>query len=259
MHRRYRSGDGAARRRAYQVKPIAPDTLAAMRAWVVAVAVLVLVAGCSKGVSSRPETSSRTSSPTARSSSTTPTTSTTAPQKPPAAGAPMADVIAWVQAGAAADPNAFHSATREGQVTQLQNADVAFTTPSGKTSCMTDSMFGNGDLACLVLNPVNPPPEPPDTYGQWTPGWSEFDGTTLTLGGVHGDPGRFIYGDGAVLPYGQSLKFGDYQCRSDQAGVFCVNYAHQSAARINDAGVQAFGCLQPVTPPPSDVGLKFSC
>jgi hypothetical protein len=239
--------------------PVVTDTLAAMRAWAVTVAVLVLVAGCSNDVGGKPSTSPSPTPTTRPSTSAAPTTSKAPPQAPPAAGAQIGDVIAWIQAGNPADPNAFHSATRDGQVTQLQNDDVAFTTPSGKTGCMTDSMFGNGDLACLVLHPVNPPPEPPNTYGQWTPGWSEFDGTTLTLGGVHGDPGRFIYGDGAVLPYGTSLKFGDYQCRSDQAGVFCVNYAHQSGARINDAGVQAFGCLRPVSPPPPDIGLKFSC
>ena len=57
----------------------------------------------------------------------------------------------------------------------------------------------------------------------------------------------FAAGIGPELPYGQSLAFGDYRCRGDQAGLFCVNYAHQSAARFSDAGVQPFGCLQPVT------------
>ncbi|MBV8929330.1 MAG: hypothetical protein JO152_09420 [Mycobacteriaceae bacterium] len=229
-----------------------------MRFWAAAAAALLLVAGCSQHVGGRPQAARGTSitTPTSSAGATTPT-KTSVPQAPPAAGAAIADVIAWIAAGQPADPGTFHSATRDGEVTQLQNDDVAFTTPSGKSSCMTDSMFSTGDLACLVKL-TNPPPKPTGTEGHWAGGWIEFDGTTLTVGGLHGDPGRFVYGDGAQLPYGASLKFGDYQCRSDQTGLFCVNYAHRSAARISDAGVEPFGCLQPVPPPP-DIGMKFSC
>jgi hypothetical protein len=60
------------------------------------------------------------------------------------------------------------------------------------------------------------------------------------------------------LPYGQSLAFGDYRCRSDQAGLVCVNYAFRSAVRLSDAGVQPFGCLKPSAPMPQ-VGEVFSC
>jgi hypothetical protein len=80
----------------------------------------------------------------------------------------------------------------------------------------------------------------------------------VQVGSVHGDPGRFDAGTGPELPYGQSLAFGDYRCRSDQAGLVCVNYAHQSAVQLSDAGVQTFGCLQPATAPPQ-IGEKFSC
>jgi hypothetical protein len=239
-----------------------PDNLTAMRAGALLVAALLLVAGCSETVGSRPSGSSGTTAPPASSSSSAaparPTTSKGAqPPNAPAAGAPISDVIAWVEAGEPADPRDYHSATREGSVTKLQDSDVAFTTPTGKTSCMTDSMFSTGDLACLVKL-VNPPPRPNDVEGQWVGDWVEYDGPTLTVGSVHGDPGRFIYGDGAQLPLGKALKFADYQCRADQTGLFCVNYAHQSAARISDAGVEPFGCLQKV-PPPTDIGAKFSC
>ena len=80
----------------------------------------------------------------------------------PAPGAPIADVIRWIEAGAPADPGAFHSATRDGTTTQLGD-DIAFTTPSGKTNCMTDSRF-SGALACLV-DLANPPPSRPTSTG----------------------------------------------------------------------------------------------
>jgi hypothetical protein len=225
-----------------------------MRATALAVAVLLLVAACSKNVGGQSQPRSSTPSAPPHTSSAAPSTSQPPPQPGlPAPTAPISEVTAWIQAGEPADAAGFHSATRDGDVTQLQDGDVAFTSPSGKTRCM----FVTGDLACLVKL-VNPPPQPADVYGQWLPGWIEFDGTTLTVGSVHGDPGRFIYGDGAQLPYGEALKFGDYQCRSDQTGVFCVNYAHLSAVRISDTGVQQFGCLQPVPAPP-DIGVKFSC
>jgi hypothetical protein len=104
---------------------------------------------------------------------------------------------------------------------------------------MTDSKYSAGALACLV-DLKNPPPRPEDAYGEWKGGWIDYDGTSVRVGSVHGDPGRFSAGSGPELPFGQSLAFGDFRCRSDQAGLFCVNYAHQSAAQFSDAGVQPF-------------------
>jgi hypothetical protein len=122
---------------------------------------------------------------------------------------------------------------------------------------MTDSKYRGGTLACLVKL-IDPPPRPADAATEWIGGWVDFDGASITVGGLHGDPGRFTAGDGPPLPSGGALKFGDYQCRADQAGLYCVNYAHQSAARFSEAGIVAFGCAKQVTPP-SDVGEKFVC
>jgi hypothetical protein len=135
--------------------------------------------------------------------------------------------------------------------------DVAFTTPSGKSNCMTDSKNFGGALACLVDLTI-PPLQPSDVYGQWKGNWVDFGGPSIEIGSAHGDPGRFVNGTGPELPYGDALAFGDYRCRSDPAGLYCVNYAHQSAARFSDAGVVPFGCLQKVTPP-ADIGEKYSC
>ena len=168
----------------------------------------------------------------------------------------MSAVIAWVEAGTPAEASAYHSATRDGAATDL-GEDVAFVTPSGKTNCMTDSKYSDGALACLV-DFKDPPPRPDDAYGEWKGGWIDYDGLSVRVGSVHGDPGRFAMGSGPELPYGQSLAFGDYRCRSAQAGLMCVNYAHQSAAQFSDAGVQTFGCLQPATAPPQ-IGEMFSC
>jgi hypothetical protein len=219
----------------------------------------VLVAGCSHSVGGDAErtTPSLTvppSSTRAAPSTTSPTTTTLA--KPPGQGAPIGDVVAWVEAGKAADPGSYHSATRGGDTTQL-GEDVAFVTPSGKANCMTDSKYSAGALACLV-DLTNPPPRPDDAYGEWKGGWIDYDGKLIMVGRVKSDPERFAAGSGPELPYGQSLAFGDYRCRSDQAGLVCVNYAFQSAARFSDAGVQPFGCLKPSAPMPQ-VGEVFSC
>ena len=178
------------------------------------------------------------------------------PARPPGKGAPIGEVIAWVEAGAPADPGRYHSATRDGVTTDL-GADIAFVTPSGKANCMTDSKYSAGALACLV-DLTNPPPRPEDAYGEWKGGWIDYDGKLIMVGRVKGDPGRFSAGSGPELPYGQSLAFGDYRCRSDQTGLVCVNYAVQSAARFSDAGVQPFGCLKPSAPMPQ-VGEVFGC
>jgi hypothetical protein len=122
---------------------------------------------------------------------------------------------------------------------------------------MTDSKNSGGSLACLVKL-TNPPPQPADVYGQWKGNWIDYDGKSLRIGSVHGDPGRFAAGNGPELPYGQALAFGDYRCRSDPAGLFCVNYAHQSAARFSDSGVEPFGCLKAMAPDPQ-IGEMFGC
>jgi hypothetical protein len=223
------------------------------------VAASVLVAGCSHSVGGDGDrTSPSLTVPPSTTRAAPPTTSptSTTPARPPGEGAPIADVIAWVEAGAPADPGSYHSATRGGETTEL-GEDVAFVTPSGKANCMTDSKYSVGALACLV-DLKNPPPPPEDAYGEWKGGWIDYDGTSVQVGSAHGDPGRFTAGSGPELPYGKSLAFGDFRCRSDQAGLYCVNYAHQSAARFSDAGVAPFGCLRPEAPYPQ-IGQMFVC
>ena len=113
----------------------------------------------------------------------------------------MADVIAWIEAGDTVDAAEYHVATRDGTTTDL-GEDIAFITPSGKTNCMTDSRDSDGALACLV-DLADPPPRPEDAYGEWKGGWVDFDGTSVAVGSVHGDPGRFTAGTGPELPYGR--------------------------------------------------------
>jgi hypothetical protein len=227
-----------------------------MRIAAVLLAVSLLAAGCAHTISDRSQQTS------ARSPSTTVTAAAPSAAKPPAPssapgpGAPISDVIAWIEAAAPADAARYHSATRDGATTELGD-DIAFSAAGGKVTCMTDSKHTGGTLSCLV-DLSNPPTRPPTAYGAWQGGWVDFDGPSLQVGSVHGDPGPFISGDGPELPAGHSLSFGDFRCRADQADVFCVNYAHRSAVRLAAAGVEPFGCLQPV-PPPDGVGEKFSC
>ncbi len=244
--------------RASPVSGRRPASLADMRIAVL-IAASVLVGGCSQGVGGDAQQTEPSLSAPTRTTISTPRTTTptsTTPAKPPEPGADIAGVIAFIESGQTADVGQFHSATRDGTTAQLGD-DVAFTTPSGTSNCMTDSKNFGGALACLVDLTI-PPLQPPDVYGQWKGNWVDFAGPSIEIGSAHGDPGRFVNGTGPELPYGQSLAFGDYRCRSDPAGLYCVNYAHQSAARFTDAGIVPFGCLQKVTPPP-DIGEKYSC
>ena len=157
------------------------------------------------------------------------------------------------------------SSRRSGPLSQPRRATASprrsvTTSPSprrrGKVACMTDSKHTGGALACLV-DLTNPPPRPETAYGEWKGGWVDFDGTNLQVGSARGDPGPFVNGNGPELANGDSLSFGDYRCRADQAGLFCVNYAHQSAVRFSTAGIEPFGCLRSV-PPPDGVGTAFA-
>lgn len=212
----------------------------------------VLVAGCSHTVGgqsqqTRPATSAApgpaASKPPARSAA-------------PVAGTPIAEVIAWIEAGRPAGTASYHNAIRDGATTPLGD-DLAFTAAGGKVSCMTDAKHAGGAVVCLV-GLDNPPPAPPTAYGDWQGGWVTFDGMNLQVGASRADPGQFLNGNGPELANGDSLSFGDYRCRADQSGLYCVNYAHQSAARLSPAGIEPFGCLRPA-PAPDGVGATFSC
>lgn len=224
------------------------------------VAFTLLVAGCSHsggGNSGQPPTTTQPSGGASATTTAGPSGSKPpAPSVAPAAGAAVSDVIAWIEAGHPADPARYHSATRDGATTPL-GGDIAMTATAGAVSCMTDAKRTAGALACLV-NLTSPPPRPDTAYGEWKGGWVDFDGTNLQVGSARADPGPFINGNGPELANGDSLSFGDYRCRADPAGLFCVNYAHQSAVRFAAAGIQPFGCLKSV-PPPDGVGTAFSC
>ena len=221
----------------------------------VLLAVPLLVAACSTASNShsgQTSTTSGTTSATTVSSSSKPPAASAAPS----AGAAISDVIAWIEAAHPADPGRYHTATRDGATASLGN-DIAFSAQASKVACMTDSKHTADALACLVAL-TNPPPRPETAYGEWKGGWVDFDGTHLQVGSARGDPGPFINGNGPELANGDSVSFGDYRCRADQSGLFCVNYAHQSAARFSPDGIEQFGCLRSV-PPPDGVGIAFSC
>lgn len=228
----------------------------------VLLAVVLLAAGCSGATVGGP---APVESPVAGApAATTPATSSAQPMPaaPPPRGAPIAAVIGWVEAGRPADTAGYHRAVRDEVSTDL-GADIAFTVPAGPgggaraTTCLTDARHTGGALACLV-DLAAPPAPPTDVYGQWQGGWVDFDGTTLQVGSVHGDPGPFRTGAGPVLPDGAALSFADYRCRAERGDLVCVNYAHQSAARFGPAGVEPFGCLHPA-PAPADAGELFRC
>jgi hypothetical protein len=215
------------------------------------VTVLLLVTGCSHAVGGQ-SGQAPSSSPTSPQASSKPA----APSTPPAAGAAISDVISWIEAGHPADPARYHAVTRDGVTTQL-GSDIAFTVPAAKVTCTTDSNQTGGALVCLV-DLAKPPPRPDTAYGEWKGGWVDFDGTSLQVGAARGDPGPFVNGDGPELVSGDTLSYDDYRCRADQVGLFCVNYAHQSAARFSNAGIEQFGCLRSA-PPPDGIGIALRC
>ncbi|BBX52563.1 hypothetical protein [Mycolicibacterium poriferae] len=226
------------------------------------IAIGVLVAGCSQSVGGEAEPSG--APPAASSSQASPTGAAPPTTRPPAAapppGAPVGDVIEWIEEADAVDPAEHHVAFRDGVTTQLGD-DIAFTAPSGSphdsTQCITDVEYDADALICLA-DLDSPTPRPDGAEGMWKPGWIEYTGTAMQVGALHGDPGPFIKGVGPELPAGRTLAFGDFRCRSDGSGLACVNYAHRSATWISAAGVVPYGCLQPATAPPG-VGKMFSC
>ena len=212
------------------------------------------VAGCSDSTGGQPHPTTLTPITPSRPTGSTSATTTTSVSAPPT-GVPIAEAIKWIEAGSPVDGAQYHVALRGGVSVDLGD-DVAFTTPAG-TTCMTDGKHNAPGLACLV-DLTNPPPQPPDIYGQWKGGWVDYDGGTVLVGSAHGDPGRFANGQGAELPLDKSLSFGDFRCRTDSDALYCVNYAHQSAVRMAAGGVDTYACAQQVTPP-AGIGVKYVC
>lgn len=228
------------------------------------IAASALVAGCSSGVNEtagraerEPTTGTATSSNPPKTSLATPTAtpSTSAPTSPPGQGAAIGDVIRWIEAGTPADAADFRTMTRDGVATPLED-EVAFTTAGTEANCVGNDDQG-GALACLVRL-TDPPPRPPGIETEWKANWVDFSAAGVDVGSPHGDPGPFGDGTGAQLRPGQVLAFGDHRCRADAAGLFCVDYAHQTAVKLSTGGVEAFGCLRKVAAP-ADIGLRFSC
>ena len=223
----------------------------------VLIAASLLVAGCSQQPAGRPGATQLTPiTPSHSATPTSPKTSATSsvPAAAPGAAASPAEAIAWVEAAPPVDGKDFRVALRNGVSTPIGD-DVAFTTPSG-ISCMTDARHGSPALACLV-DLIAPPAQPPDVYGVWKGGWVDFDGASVQVGSAHGDPGRFSAGQGAPLPLGGSLAFGDFRCRADTTALVCANYTRKKAVRYSDDGVDALGCTRQT--PPAGIGIQFAC
>ncbi|WP_328405042.1 hypothetical protein [Nocardia sp. NBC_00403] len=216
-------------------------------------AIVLLSAGCAAETNHR----SAAAPSSAGVASVGPSASST--RSAPTSGASVADLESWTRAGSAADPVGYRTARLgSGAVTDLKS-DRAFTSPSGKISCITDYEHGDRGVVCLV-ELKNPPAEPHDGIGNWKGGWIRYTGGKLTVGAFRGDPGPFVQGRGPELPYGSALSIRDFTCRMDASGLTCVNPEAGSGVQMSDAGVIPFGCLkQQVVTPNDNAGVLFGC
>lgn len=169
----------------------------------------------------------------------------------------MNALAAWINEGIADDPANFHDTLLDGVPTPLSSeGDVAFRQPGtvrGRESL--GCISSKGMLTCMppLSSPVRKPTKVVD---HWVGNWMEFDGSTITVGGIHGDPGVFIDGSGKPLAFGHTLAFGDYKCRSDLTGMYCVNLPKRTGFRFSNT-ITPYGCTQVEVPRGS--GAKFKC
>lgn len=181
----------------------------------------------------------------------------------PGAGASVDAVIAFVEAGNAANRADFaETEESEGTKTQL-GSEVAFRSPRDLPprtldGCISYDYGGDGGRSLSCLADLRSAPHRPNGLpGQWIGNWVEYNGAMVTVGGLHGDPGPFNQGRGKPLPYGDRIRFEEFQCRSDPNGLYCVNYPHHSAVLLGDQ-IITFGCrVQPDHP--RSVGERYDC
>lgn len=245
--------------------------------------VAMALAACGGPSTEQSQTETLTSTITSEPILSTPSASPSKSGAPTASGAPsaappgkdsaVAEVIAWIEAGQAAQLSTYQTATGSyatdtaaptTTTTQNLGDDVAFRSPSKKLSCFglasKSTTYSPGGLHCLA-NLENPPPRPKE-MGQWIGGWVSYDGATASVGSFHGDPGPFLVGDGPELPYGQKVSFGQGSeqtvCRMDQTGLWCANKTKGSAVLLNDQGVTPYGCLEQI-PHKEGEGFSYTC
>jgi hypothetical protein len=181
--------------------------------------------------------------------------------QPPGPHASPAALAVWIKAGTPVNPKDFHTVSERGTTTALNDpADVAFRPPGtddgneNLSGCATAFSYSS-ELNCLPGLRERPPK--PDVPGEWISGWVTFDGAKITVGSLHGDPGPFNNGVGKPLNYGDTITFGDFQCRSDPTGIYCVSRSHHSGLAMSTA-LTPFGCVRlPIHP--RYVGEQFMC
>lgn len=224
--------------------------------------ILVLLAGCMSPTTHHREQSS---SATETVNATPPPTAAAPPVNAsgPAPGpkAQPAAVLTWIEAAQLVDTANFNTVELDGTTTDLGVGEVAFRLPATVpyrtlTGCVSYH-WTTQQFSCLG-GVRNAPPQPPGMHGEWIPSWVDFDGKTVDIGSLHGDPGPFNNSNGRPLEYGTRIKFGDYQCRSDPAGMYCANYPHHSAIQLWGTSFIAFGCNKDLTAP-HGVGERFTC
>nr|WP_235660691.1 hypothetical protein [Mycobacteroides abscessus] len=242
---------------------LAPPGYTAVVRLLAVMSTLGLLTGCATaGTHHTPEINSATvtsSATTTTSDSTAPPTTAGGP--PPGPAASVAAVTAWIEAATPADPANFRTVEEDGTVTQLDGDSVAFRPPGdvpnrALTGCISYH-WSEQRFSCLG-GVSNPPPKPPGIQGEWIGSWVDFDGMTVDIGSLHGDPGPFNNGKGKPLDYGSRIKFGDYQCRSDLSGMYCVNYPRHSAIRLWGKSFIAYGCVK-LAKPQHGIGEQFNC
>ncbi|WP_054814929.1 hypothetical protein [Nocardia arizonensis] len=218
-------------------------------------ALVILTAACSS--TTEPTVPEAPSSTTA--AAVAPSTTAKA-ETAPSDNAPLGEVSSWVDGGSQIDGAKYGWAgTEDGTRSALGDGDRAFTSPTGKIRCTTDGHEGNHTLVCLV-DLKNPPSKPQGQQGNWVGGWVEFGGQTLTVGGLHGDPGPFVRGYGQELPYGSEIVVHGTKCRMDSAGLYCVNKQAGTGFHASDAGVVTYGCLaEEATPRGVNAGEYYTC
>ncbi|RMI31783.1 hypothetical protein [Nocardia stercoris] len=198
------------------------------RTLLVAVACLA-IAGCSSGTAPSPDPA--------------------AAQAPATTAAPGPDrqideLVAWIAAAPAADPNGYSTFTdQNGKIVPVEPvgpAGYVFDSPTGKIKCY----LGTPDLLDCRVRYRNPAPEPPNGHLNWLPSATEYTGDRADAGEFRGGAASVDMGNGNPLGYGARITVGNYSCRMDVTGLYCTRSGSKSGVQLSDQGLVPYGCLK---------------
>jgi hypothetical protein len=160
-----------------------------------------------------------------------------APLRPPNPGA--ATDTALIGTGSPVDPETYHDAKETDSSPAAPTIGFHFTTPSGNIRCSTPKE--PTVLLCEVTDHTYPSATKPTDAKepcQWFPDYAMLTDEGVAAGVCL--PRPLVTRGSRVLPYGSSIRMGDFGCLSTEGGLLCANQVSGHGYQLSREALRTF-------------------